>query len=168
LFNRIIIILLISSFTSACSNKTHPKVVVNEKENNKITQTLYLSDVTFAKEVKDGKFKTDCKMLPVLEESILDSAQTHSVKISSSDTISIDQYELDVEYINVVPHRWTFMALRPSSNATIKASILKGGVTLHTTTKLIGSGVAFGACDRLEKISIAEGRYISKWLSKYI
>ena len=60
------------------------------------------------------------------------------------------------------------MAIRPSSNATIKASILKDGATLYTTTKLIGSSVAFGACDRLEKISVAEGRYISKWASKYI
>lgn len=35
----------------------------------------------------------------------------------------------------------------------------------HTATKLIGSGAAFEACDRLEKISVAEGRYISKWVS---
>ncbi|GAC19985.1 hypothetical protein [Paraglaciecola arctica] len=168
MFNRLIIVLVISTLIAACSNKKHHKVLVEEKEVNKITQTLYLSDVTFSKEVADGKFKTDCAMLPVLRKSILDSSLSHSMNISSSNKIGNEQYELKVEYVNVVPHRWTFMAIRPSSNATIKASILKGDATLHTTTKLIGSAVAFGACDRLEKISIAEGRYISKWVSKFI
>lgn len=152
----------------ACSNSKHHKVVEQKKEHHKVSQTLYLSDITFAKKVIDGKFKTECEMLPVLKKSILDSSRPYSVNISPSDSIAIDQYELEVEYVDVVPHRWTFMAIRPSSNATIKASILKGGVILHTTTKRIGSGVAMGACDRLEKISAAEGRYISKWLSKYI
>jgi len=161
-------ICIISCFIASCSNKKHQKVIVQEQKINKITQRLYLTDITFSQEVAEGKFKTDCAMLPVLKKSILDSSQAHSVNISPSNTIANDQYHLQVEYINVVPHRWTFLALRPSSNATIKASILKGGVTLHSTTKLIGSGVAFGACDRLEKISVAEGKYISKWLSKYI
>lgn len=157
-----------STFIAACSNKQHHKKVVEKKEVNKITQTLYLSDITFSKEVTDGKFKTDCEMLPVLKKSILDASQAHTTNITSTNKIESEQYELKVEYVNVVPHRWTFMAIRLSSNATIKASILKDGATLHTTTKLIASAVAFGACDRLEKISVAEGRYITKWASKYI
>ncbi|MGB2742585.1 MAG: hypothetical protein WBC60_18730 [Cognaticolwellia sp.] len=168
MFNRLIIICIISFFIASCSNKKHQKVIVQEQERNKISQPLYLTDITFSQGVTEGKFKTECAMLSVLKKSIIDSSKTYSLNVSSTSAIAIDQYELEVEYINVVPHRWTFMALRPSSNATIKASILKGGVTLHTTTKVIGSGVAFGACDRLEKISVAEGRYISKWLSKHI
>ena len=41
--------------------------------------------------------------------------------------------------------------LDTNSNATINAFIVKSGVTLYTTTRLSGSAVAFGACDRLEK-----------------
>ena len=162
MFNKLITIVVIIFFIAACSNKKHQKVVVQEKVSNKITQTLHLSRISFSKDVTDGNFRTECEMLPVLKKSILDSSQTYSSNITASDKIESDQYELKVEYVNVVPHKWTFLAIRPSSNATIKASILKGGVTHHTTTKLIGSGVAFGACDRLEKISVAEGRYISK------
>lgn len=168
MFKRLIIVYIFSCFITACSNKAPQKVMVQEQEHNKITQPLYLSDITFSHEVATGKFRTECAMLPVLKKSILESSKTHSINISPSNTIDIDQYELEVKYINVVPHRWAFMSFRPSSNATVKASILKGGVTIHTTTKMIGSGFAIGACDRLEKISIAEGRYISKWLSKYI
>jgi hypothetical protein len=146
----------------------HRKAGDVEKVTNKITETLYLSNIDFTKEVSGGSFKIECNMLPILKKSILDSSLASSINIIPSDTIAMDQYELKVEYIDVVPQKWGFMAFRPGSNATVRASILKDGAVLHTTTKQIGSGAAFGTCDRLDKISLAEGMYISKWLSKYI
>ena len=168
MFNRLVMIFVISFIIAGCSNKKHQKNITPEAAVIKITETLYLSSITFSDEVIDGEFRTECEMLPMVTKSILDSAKTDSKNILPSNNIENDQYELKVEFVNVVPNRWAFLAFRPSSNATIKASIIKAGVTLHSTTKIIGSGVAFGACDRLEKISVAEGRYISKWVSKYI
>ena len=168
LFNRFILIFAIGFVIAGCSNKKYQKVIVQEQGIKRITQTVYLSEVTFSQAVSKGKFKTECAMLPALTKSILDVAQTHSLDIVPGNNITNDQYQLKVEYVEVVPHRWAFLAVRPSSNATIKASVLKGDETLYTTTKLIGSAVAFGACDRLEKISVAQGRYIAQWLFKYI
>jgi hypothetical protein len=168
MFNRIIIICVISFFIASCSHRHNEKVIAQKHGNKKITQPLYLTDITFSKEVADGKFKSDCAMLPILKTSILEASKTNTINTLPSGAVGIDQLELNVEYINVVPHKWRFMSVRPSSSATIKASILQNGVILHTTTKQIGSVVSFGACDRLEKISVAEGRYISKWLSKHM
>lgn len=172
LFNKLLIVSVVSLFISACSNNQNQnqvnKVVVDEKGDGAVTRAVYLSDITFAKSVSDGKFKTDCDMLSVLEKSIMDSSKTHSLNISTGEAVGPDQYELKVKYTEVLSHKWLFMAIRPGSNATVKASIIKDGATLYSTTKTIATGVAFGACDRLEKISVAGGRYISKWLSNSI
>ena len=62
-------------------------------------------------------------MLEKLKDSILSSSQLLSIKIRPSDKVENDQYEVKVNYINVVPHRWAFPSVRPSSNTTIKVSI---------------------------------------------
>ncbi|WP_299269662.1 hypothetical protein [uncultured Psychrosphaera sp.] len=165
MFNRLLMICLISVFMVGCSHKRAHKVVVHERD--KIAESFYLTDVTFSEGIEDGAFKTDCAMLSGLEKSILDSSKTSALKVLPSNSITPEQYELKVEYTNVESHKWLFMAIRPSSAAEAKASIVKNGKVLHSTTQSISSAVAFGACDRLEKISLAQGRYISKWLSNY-
>ena len=107
-------------------------------------------------------------MLPTLKKAILDSSTLYPKIISAHHQVAADQYELTVKYVSVVPHRWTYMSSSPTSNATIVASILKNGKTLHSTTKLIESTDAFNACERLQKISIVEGQYIYKWASTYM
>ena len=168
LFYKLVIVFIISCTVAACNSTSTQKVAREEIQKNKITKTLYLSKITFSQEVADNKFKTQCSMLEKLKDSILSSSQLLSIKIRPSDKVTNDQYEVKENYINVVPHRWAFPSVRPSSNATIKVSILKQGVILHSTTKLIGSAVSFGACDRLDKIAIAQGRFVSKWVRKYI
>ena len=125
---------------------------------------LALTPISFSNQVVVGKFQTDCSMLERLTLSIVESSKNYLFNIKSKELSNDNKYELIVDYINVVPHRWTFLSLRPNSNATFKVTVLINGVPLHSTTKLIGSAVAFGACDRLDKIAIAGGRYITKWL----
>ena len=75
------------------------------------------------------------------------------------------EYVVEAKYIEINSHRWVFPSVRPSSSATLHVQLKKGDEIIAKTTKEIGSGVAFGACDRLEKIAVAGGRYVSKWTS---
>ncbi|GAA5214795.1 hypothetical protein ACFSJ3_05715 [Corallincola platygyrae] len=119
---------------------------------------MKLLPVSFSDEVASGKFKAECSMLQVLNDSIIEN--------SANVTLSSDAsgYALEVSFVEVVPHRWVFGSVRPSSSATFIASVTKDGQTIDTTKKTIGSAVAFGACDRLEKIALASGRYVAKWI----
>ncbi len=110
-----------------------------------------------------------CSMLEKLSESILQSAKEYGVKIVD-DEIAENQksgeFFLNVTYVDVTSHRWALFSIRPSSNATLQADIVKDGKVIRSTQKMIGSGVALGACDRLEKIATAGGKYIAKWSSR--
>ena len=151
---------------TSCANRGS-KTQKSEKTKDSLNQSfkmLALTPISFSNQVVVGKFQTECSMLERLTLSIVESSKNYLFNIKSKELSNDNKYELIVDYINVVPHRWTFLSLRPNSNATFKVTVLINGVPLHSTTKLIGSAVAFGACDRLDKIAIAGGRYITKWL----
>ncbi|MBB3167085.1 hypothetical protein [Simiduia aestuariiviva] len=173
MINRIILVALISMIISSCgASNSHKKVLKSDNIPAKSTMpALSLETVDFSGDLDVRKVKVECSMLEKLSTSILDSATKYNANIISHDDPSASspkEYTLKVTYVNVIPHRWTFMAIRPSSSATVAAEILKGGKVIKFTKKVIGSGVAFGACDRLEKIAITGGRYIAKWSSQQV
>ena len=166
--NKLILTLSLSFFLTACNNTKPEEEPSQQPQANAVSQTIYLSDITFSDEVADGEFKTQCSMIPALTESVLNSSKDTLTNILSSNSIMEEQYELNVTYIYVESHKWRFPSVRPGSEATIKATILKNGVVEYSTQKSIDSWVAFGACSRLEKIARAEGRYIAQWVSNTI
>ncbi len=168
LLNKTILICISVILLSSCANTnnglTTPKFDQTTKSINQPFKTLALTAVTFSEQVSAGKFQTECSMLQTLTDSILNASNSASIIIMKRQHPDESEYQLSVNYIDVMPHRWGFLAVRPSSNATLKITVLKKGVPIHRTTKLIGSAASLGACDRLNKIAIAGGRYITKWL----
>ncbi|NNG44617.1 hypothetical protein HJP15_17115 [Pseudoalteromonas sp. NEC-BIFX-2020_002] len=126
-----------------------------------------LDTVYFASDTAGAKVKVECLMLERLTTAILKSSQRYPLVVKERIAgVAQTEFVLKATYTNVNAHRWVFPSLRPSSSATVKAEILKNDQVVATISKEIGSGAAFGACDRLEKIALAGGRYISKWAAK--
>ncbi|QYJ88401.1 hypothetical protein [Shewanella halotolerans] len=128
--------------------------------------TLFLATPEFAGNLDVDKVANECFMLQTLSDSIRASAETYQANIlvdKSRNSEMPDEYMLRVTYIDVTPHRWVLFSLRPSSTATLKVDIVRNGEVVRSTQKAIGSGVALGACDRLEKIAEAGGRFVAKW-----
>ncbi|TMO27543.1 MULTISPECIES: hypothetical protein [unclassified Pseudoalteromonas] len=131
----------------------------------KPTPPIALNAVHFALGVEADKVQRDCVMLDKLASSITDSAKKYLVTLVEQQEKSKAEYVVEAKYIEINSHRWVFPSVRPSSSATLHVQLKKGDEIIAKTTKEIGSGVAFGACDRLEKIAVAGGRYVSKWTS---
>lgn len=131
---------------------------------------LWLEAVDFDGDLDVVRVKSECSMLEKLTGSILASVNNYEVNIKAlnKEERPEDYFSLEVTYVNVIPHRWVFPSIRPSSSATVKAQIKKNGEVWYTTSKPINSGMALGACDRLEKIAVAGGRYVAKWASTQI
>ncbi len=165
--SKIICMVFISMFIAACSGKTKQATIAHISVNPD-KPTLFLGDVDFSSSSRASKVKIECSMLEKLSESILKSAKEYGVKIVNNKAVekpNSDEFFLNVTYVDVTSHRWTLFSIRPSSNATLQADIVKDGKVIRSTQKMIGSGVALGACDRLEKIATTGGRYIAKWSS---
>ncbi|WP_444934587.1 hypothetical protein [Microbulbifer sp. JTAC008] len=171
MISRAFTLFLISFSIMACSNKqTTPQVSESEISPTKV-HDIYLMPVIFSDPSNLDKVKNECSMLEMLENSIINFASDHQLNfeyLESEAKISTDAIRVKVEFTEVIPHRWTFMAVRPSSTASFRISIYQNGKLSSEITKSIGSGMAFGACDRLEKISTATGRYVNKWVSRQI
>ena len=171
--NKFIVIAVTSILISSCGGSANHKKV--SEPDSILTEnsmpTLQLETVDFSGNVDVSKVKAECSMLEKLSSSILDSAKKYNANIVSNKTPekqSPEDYILKTTYVDVFPHRWIFLSIRPSSSATVKAEIIQNGQVILSTSKAISSGVAFGACDRLEKIAVAGGRYIAKWSTKQV
>lgn len=142
---------------------------IDHDESGVSGKDIYLDSIAFAEAAGLEKVQRECDMLGVMRSSILESASSYHLALKDSGdsgALSENEVRVSVEYLTVVAHRWTPMSFRPSSTATFRVSLFEGGKLLGSSTKSIGSGVALGACDRLEKISLAAGRYVSKWVSQ--
>jgi len=160
-------VVLLSATLSGCGSTINEPVEQSHRNHSKL-DNIVLSVVSFSPNVLDGKFRTDCSMLTKLSDTITQTSHNHRVRINSVASYANHQYHLNVTYIDVVPHKWRLFSLRPSSNATFTATLYLGSEELHKTTETVSSGASFGACDRLEKIALANGRYISSWVSKVL
>lgn len=155
---------LLCACNSSPKQQTNPSNPVEQK-NKAISLTL--DTVDFSSDTAGAKVKVECLMLERLTTAILKSSQRYPLVVKEKIAgVDHTEFVLKATYTNVNAHRWVFPSLRPSSSATVKAEILKNDQVVATISKEIGSGAAFGACDRLEKIALAGGRYISKWAAK--
>ncbi|MGL6161739.1 hypothetical protein [Microbulbifer sp.] len=160
---RIIFLISVLIF-SGCSG--NPPIAGRKIEENRNTELLYLIPAKFSDNLSVSKIEKECSMLLSLTDSVLAYANDNSLNIEYREDLSEvdeDQSVLRIEYEEIIPHQWRPFAVRPSSVATVKAEIVRGSEVIDITSKRIGSGVAFGACDRLEKIAVSGGTYIAKW-----
>jgi hypothetical protein len=150
-----------------CSNGPSKQTIIDKAQTGSVAiPTLMLETVDFESDVEVRKVKLECSMLEKLSASILDSAEVNNIIIKQGEGDSEpinNRYVLKVTYVDVIPHKWAFLAIRPGSIATVKADVFKNGQLVNSISKAISSKMALGACDRLEKIAVAGGRYISKW-----
>lgn len=165
--------LLICSFAvlvlTACSSKPTPQLVKADPSSE--PQHIYLMPVIFSDPTNLDKVKNECSMLEMLKKAIIQTSTDYQLKFEQLENEIVQNPEtpqVKVEFTEVIPHRWTFMAIRPSSTASFRISIYKNGKLTNEVVKSIGSGMALGACDRLEKIAISTGRYVNAWVSKQI
>ena len=171
LISRAFTFFLISLSIMACSNQPTPSQLTGAEVPPPKIHDIYLMPVIFSDPSNLEKVKNECSMLDMLKKSIINSASDYHLNFEYLDNetkINSDATQVKVEFTEVIPHRWTFMAIRPSSTASFRISIYQNGKLSNEITKSIGSGMAFGACDRLEKISTSTGRYVNKWVSRQI
>ncbi|MBV1915019.1 MAG: hypothetical protein KUG72_06505 [Pseudomonadales bacterium] len=168
---RILIIFAVALTISACSSGAKTTAVAKGQNTALEPQTIYLMPVKFSDTMPQSKIMAECSMLDVLERSIMTSASTYRLNVKSlgNDTsFNNDHLRMMIEFVDVTSHRWSFMTFRPSSTATFRISIYKNGELLDRATKSLASGVSFGACGRLEKISLSAGSYVNRWVSTQI
>lgn len=171
MISRAFTFFLISLSIMACSNQPAPSQLSKSGISPSKIHDIYLMPVIFSDPSNLDKVKNQCSMLDMLKKSIINSASDYQLNFKNLENetrINSDTPQVKVEFTKVIPHRWTFMAIRPSSTSSFRISIYQNGELSKEITKSIASGVAFGACDRLEKISTSTGRYVNKWVSKQI
>lgn len=129
---------------------------------------LSIGSIVYAPSVSIGKFREECAMLGYLKESLIANAKNHSLPLADEQRSDDNRYTINVEYTEVVPHKWSVFSVRQSSNATFNLTVTDGDKEILRTTKLIGSAASLGACDRLEKIATAGGKFVAIWTSRQI
>ncbi len=161
------IILLSAIFLYGCNSnpKNMKKLVVKNIDRS----PLILMPAKFSAVLQSDSFAAECSMLSSLTDSILKSSEKYNLKIQYNKINSGTDDKKDllfVEFKNVAANKWKLFAVRPSSVATIKASILHNNKVIHVIERTIGSGASFSACGRLEKIALSAGNFVAKWASK--
>lgn len=135
----------------------------------KSDKSIYLLPIVITDADLLTKVKEECDILSVFKNTMIDTASKHQLSITyleEENEQSKQGVQVKVEYIDVIPHRWRIMSIRPSSTATFRVSLFKGGEHTGTAVKTINSGMAMGACGRLEKISVAGARFVNTWVSR--
>lgn len=170
MYKNVMLAMLIVFIGFGCRSTPSPKTPLRTTADTTVAieGALKLSETSFAASLPKGKYQEQCKMLTTLEASILASAQKLGVPIHVDSAVATKDHEIRVSYVAIESHKWRFMAIRPSSSATIEVEIIQEGQVLRAVTKTISSAVAFGACDRLEKIATANGRFVAKWVAQQL
>ncbi len=136
-----------------------------------ISKSLILEDMQFSEGIVEDKIKAECKMLASLSESILTNSERYPYQLITRKDVKPTQHDsiiVKVDYIDVVPQKFSIWAIHPVSVATLKVSLIKDDKELKSATKEIGTKVAWGTCDRLEKIAKAGGKFVAKWTANQI
>jgi hypothetical protein len=161
-----IIFFMFVAVLSACAS--NHKAATSKSEQPKNSKILYLLPAKFSDNLTVTKIEKECSMLLSITDSILSYAKENSLNIEYvNELVEVpeDQSALLIEYEEIIPHKWKLFAVRPSSIATVKATLLNDTKEVDAMSKRIGSGVAFGACDRLEKIAVSGGTQIARWVA---
>lgn len=130
---------------------------------------LVVLPARFADNLDIDRVKRECAMLRTFNGAVLRYGDAYAMtlrKRQSLDEVRPGQSVLLVEYEEVAANEMNALTLRPGSEATVKASIMKDGELVSSMTKAIGSRVSFGACDRLDKIATAGAKTVAKWASR--
>lgn len=163
------------NYTKKSQQQERPTQAVKSEPPKKSTSSsasskpiIYLPTPKFSTSLGVSKVASECSMLNELENSILESAKDYDMNIVklASKAISESDITMEIKYTSLTSHKWRLFAIRPSSEAMLNIVIKQGNKILNQTNKSIGSSVAFGACDRLEKIAVAGGRFVAKWASR--
>ncbi|MCL6414021.1 hypothetical protein MIB92_00010 [Aestuariirhabdus sp. Z084] len=158
---RFIVIFIIISVGSGCSSKKVDLV-------DPVEAKFIVSPPTYAKGTNINVIN-ECFMLEEVESSFLLYSRTYSLNsVLSKDitNISDDQFVIKMKFNDVTPNAFHPFSFRPISEAIISVSVMKNGEIVDEFSKKINSKWAFTACDRLEKIAKASGKYAAKWLNK--
>lgn len=161
---------LVFSLGCASTVKDVSSTIQGKKSNAEVTN-LTLLPIGFPDDSALLDVMHECIMLEKVRSSAMSSSSKFNLAIKNqiiNEPIDINGFNLKIDFIDVIPHRWRFPSVRPSSTATFTLTINKNGKAIGSTEQSISSGVSFGACDRLEKISIAAGRYAVRWASTQI
>lgn len=179
------VVLLLSSLVVACGStnkKQQAEKLTNQVEADTVKSTvneakpllaniLILENIQFADGMVENKIKVECKMLQSLSESIMTTSERYSYQFTARKDVTPDQANnmvVKVDYVEVVPQKFSIWAFHPVSVATLKVSLVDNGKVVKSATKEIGSKMAWGTCDRLEKIARAGGQFVAKWTAKHV
>lgn len=185
MLKKLVTVTILSILVIACGS-TNKKTQIDKVTNKTETVTadvdstvsksmpltsLILEDMQFSEGMVEDKIKAECKMLASLSESILTNSERYPYQLITRKNVKPTQHDniiVKVDYIDVVPQKFSIWAIHPVSVATLKVSLIKDNKELKSATKEIGTKVAWGTCDRLEKIAKAGGKFVAKWTANQI
>ncbi|TVO59034.1 hypothetical protein [Denitromonas halophila] len=130
---------------------------------------LIVLPARFADHLSIDRVKQECDMLRTFNGAVLRYGNAYAMKVHKRQRLSDagpGQSVLLVSYEAVDANVMNALTLRPGSEATVKASIIKDGEVLSTMSKHLVSRVSFGACGRLDKIATAGAKVVAKWASR--
>ena len=173
--NRLAIASIVVNLLAGCAgtdarvDEDAPATPVRAKPAAAKRGALIVLPARFADHLAIDRVKHECAMLSTFNAAVLRYGNAYAMKIHKRQQLSEvrpGQSVLLVEYEEVVANEMNALTLRPGSEATVKASIMKDGELVSSMTKAIGSRVSFGACDRLDKIATAGAKTVAKWASR--
>ncbi|MBT1064188.1 hypothetical protein KJY73_11415 [Bowmanella sp. Y26] len=166
---KTIYLIIFLVFTTSCANKQSG--TTPPPNSNLIATNIVLQPIKITEADSLEKVKAECTVIDTLNHSLKSNSEDYNLNFIVSDGVSnplTKEWTVDIKITELVSHQWKFMSIRPSSVATFEISLHRQGESSRNVVKTIGSGVALGACDRLEKIATAAGIFTNKWIAKQI
>ena len=136
---------------------------------NEVEPVVFLRPELSGEQAESAAVHEKCAIESSLQNAIRERVDSIGAKIEFADdeaAFGNAKRQLYVTILEVDANWWRTMAVRPSSKITLVVRIDVDGHTVKSVRKVLGTGMAFTACDRIDHIAEGAAKFVVAWTTK--